>query len=114
MWMKSTGRKTLAGVVLLMLITSAPAGAGSILRTAEKALQAPEWCYCARICQVTRGRASGASLVPPDQSLAICPQLHDEVIYDNMANCACPQRKRDQTPQAWPNWDQREVTSPNR
>ncbi|MFT7595013.1 MAG: hypothetical protein ACI8R4_002339 [Paracoccaceae bacterium] len=109
---KRTDVKTVVGIGLLLLASGAPAGAGRMFGTPVTASQTPDWCFCARVCQVVSGRVS-ASLVPPGQSLAICPQLHDEVIYDNMANCACPQGKRDQP--LWdPAWQSPDVTSPNR
>jgi len=90
MWMKWIDCVSTVGIALLLLVSTAPVNAGRMFgkpATTSPAL-APDWCFCARVCQVV-GSGSSQVTVPRGQSLAICPSLHDETAYDNMANCGC-------------------------
>jgi len=67
----------------------------------------PKWCFCALVC-AGFSNPPNVSHVPPGQSLAACPRLRDEVIYDNQAKCGCNMGA--------PNWSQQQPrgrSSPN-
>ncbi|PCH66486.1 MAG: hypothetical protein COC12_12975 [Rhodobacteraceae bacterium] len=85
------------------MLAGAPVQAGRMFG-GKTVAPAPKWCFCARVC-AGFSKVAPSALVPQGQSLANCPQIHDELVYDNQGTCGCANFTP--TPQ-------QSVTSPNR
>lgn len=75
------------GAVIVALPDTAHA-TGLFSRQGKTATPVPDWCFCARVCARFR-RTAPPGFVPQGQSLASCPQIHDELVYDNQVACGC-------------------------
>jgi len=88
--MKRVKVRTLSAILVIVLVLAlsgaSDAWAGRMF--GGKSVATPEWCFCARVCAGFTN-PPGTSHVPPGQNLQICPQVHDELIYDHQTNCGC-------------------------
>lgn len=76
-----------------ILAGSDPALATGLFSKKKTASPVPNWCFCARVCARFR-RTPPPGFVPQGQSLASCPQINDELVYDNQVKCGCNKGKK--------------------
>jgi hypothetical protein len=84
-------------VAIMVLSAGAAPAAGGLFARKDKRPPPPEWCFCARVCQQSQpgfARRDAAGDV-----IAHCPQLNDELVYDNRARCQCAAQTRRAAPE---------------
>jgi hypothetical protein len=94
----------LLAVLLAVMLAAVPVQAGRMFG-GKAGVQPPKWCFCARVCaRFSNTPVPGTA--PTGQTLAICRQINDELVYDNQVSCGCaglPPTPDPQKPKLSPN-----------